>query len=186
VKRRGKLLWSVLQALVAMVLAAAVQPKMVMPASAQPPTLLPPPIYKMADKGGATVGDPVRFTIVVVNAPDEEDPPTWYQVQVSDEIHPALRIDNVAVTPPADQMAVEDNRVVVWVASLGFEASFVVTIDCTLLESVALGDVIQNQARLEYRDEDGQTREPIDSEVVILRVVERTWLPAILGESTLH
>jgi fimbrial isopeptide formation D2 family protein len=176
----------VLQALVAMLLAAAMQPGTIMPVSAQPPTLLPPPIYKMADKGGAAVGDPVRFTIVVVNAPEEEDSPTWYQVVVSDEIHPALRIDNVAVTPAADQVAVEGNKVVVRVNSLGFEESFVITIDCTLGGSVSLGDVIQNMATLEYENEAGQPQEPIDSDPVILRVIERTWLPAIFRESAFN
>jgi hypothetical protein len=166
-----------------MLLVAAMQPRMAGPLSAQPPTLIPPPIYKMADKGGAAVGEQVRFTIVVVNAPDEEEPPPWFQVQISDEIDPALRIDSVAVTPPVYPVAVEGNKVVVRANGLGFEESLVITIDCTLLESVSLGDIIQNLATLEYEDEAGQPQEPMYSDVVILRVIERIWLPAIARES---
>jgi hypothetical protein len=140
----------------------------------------------MVDKGGAAVGDRVRFTIVVVNAPEEEDPPTWYQVVVTDEIHPAFRIENVVVTPPVDQVEVEDNKVVVREVSLDFEESFVITVDCRLLESASLGDVIQNIATLEYEDGAGQPQEPLDSDPVILRVIERTWLPAIFRESALN
>ena len=139
------------------------------------------PLRKLSDNSRAAVGDPVRFTIVVTNPPEEDDGETWYELLVTDEIHPSLRIDDVTVAPVADAVAVDDNTVEISVESLAPEASFAITIDCTLTGPVVPGQVIGNTATLAYEDEGGnpQPAEEVEEPPEIL-VVSRVFFPVVL------
>jgi fimbrial isopeptide formation D2 family protein len=139
------------------------------------------PLRKLSNKSRAVVGEPVRFTIVVTNPPEEAEGETWYQLTVTDEIHPALRIDDVAVVPAADTVAVDGKTVEVTVESLAPEASFAITVDCTLVGPVVPGQVIGNTATLAYEDGGGnpQPAEEAEEPPEIL-VVSRAFCPVVL------
>ena len=119
------------------------------------------------------------FTITVANPSKPENQATWRSVRVWDEIDPAFRIDKVEVVPPADEVTITGNIVWVKVNRLKPGESFVVTIDCTLVGPAKPGDVLENKATLRYDDPEGSEQDPIDSNIVRIKVVSRIWLPAI-------
>jgi fimbrial isopeptide formation D2 family protein len=138
-------------------------------------------IRKAVDKKRAGAGDRVQFTIEVTNPSQEEDLETWYQLWVTDDIRPALRIDNVAVAPVAGEVAVNGNTLDVRVDSLAPEASFVITIDCTLVGPVEAGQIIQNTATLVYEDGGGNPQPAVEvEEPPKILVMSRAFCPVVL------
>lgn len=133
---------------------------MVIAAGAEdPPSWVPATIYKTADETTLVAGEPVQFNIAVAN-PSPADGVTWDNVQVTDIISPGLQIDLVTVVPAADDVTVTDNTVVVTVNSLPAQASFVVTIDCTLIGPAVAGEVLVNEATVAYDDPLGNPKPP--------------------------
>ncbi len=139
-----------------------------------PDTWEPPVIYKYGDPCG-DVADEVTFTINVHN-PGQA---TWYNVRVTDEIDPHLRIDSVFTT--MGTYTITGNTVVVTVASLAPGESFLITIETTVL-SYPPEMVIYNQAFLEYVDPDDHPWGPIRTEAPVKLV---PCIPEIPEASTL-
>jgi fimbrial isopeptide formation D2 family protein len=143
-------------------------------------TWKPPQVVKTADnKHCLRLGDSVRFTIVVSNFTPPWNFATWYNVQVIDDIDPALRIDKVEVTPPADDVTITGNRVVVTFNTLAPGDSYVITIDATLIGPVDSGHIILNKAVVEFQDKLGNPQPPWESEVVRVCTKMRIYLPII-------
>ena len=166
------------------VLVCAMQPGAAAVPFDDPPSWVPPEIYKLSTQDQMFVGDQVRFTITVAN-PSPEAGVTWLNVQVTDVISPELQIDSVVVTPPADDVTITDNTVVVTVNSLAATESFIITIDCTLLPPGDRGEVIVNEASVEYKDPGGNLKPAITVDEPV-EVTMRGWgmfLPAVYQES---
>jgi fimbrial isopeptide formation D2 family protein len=150
----------------------------------EPPTWLPPEIYKSANDRKLEVGDPVQFTILVQNPPDSTADGTWYNVRVTDQVDPVLRID--AASSTMGTVTITGQTVVVnGGITLARGDQFVVTIDCTLVGPVTPGQVIINTARLEYTDDEGTPQPPIDVDDPVEIIIEEEVPPVIPEASTL-
>jgi len=145
-----------------------------------PPTWVPPAIFKSANTHKIKVGDPVTFTIVVHN----NNQATWYNVRVTDNVDPALRIDTASST--RGTVTISGQRVVVdGGITLAPSEQFVITINCTLIGPVELGQILINIATLEYSDENGDPQEPVDVDEPVELIVEEEVPPVIPEASTL-
>jgi len=145
-----------------------------------PPTWIPPRIHKSANTDELMLGDPVTFTIVVQN----NDGATWYNVRVTDDVDPALRIDSASstrgtVTITGQQVVVDGG------ITLAPGDQFVITVNCTLIGPVVEGQVITNTARLEYTDEGGNPQPPVDVDEPVEIIVEQEGPPVVPEASTL-
>jgi fimbrial isopeptide formation D2 family protein len=144
--------------------------------------LQPPEVVKFGDRGDCCFDEPVVFTIVVAN-PGGENLATWYDLRVTDVIDPAFEIVNVEETPPADDVNISGNTVVVTVNSLAPDEFFEVRITVRLTSAAELGGVILNQATLQYRDEAGAEQQLQASDVVDVNVCAE--VPFVPEASTL-
>jgi uncharacterized repeat protein (TIGR01451 family) len=139
-------------------------------ASAQdiPPSWTPPEITKTSSACGDP-GDPVTYTIVVINptANDDGSPnqATWYNVRMIDEVPADLRIDAVALNPPTiGTITVTGNTVVVdGGITLAPGQGFSVYIEATVL-TYPPPQLIENEACVEYTDDTGAPQGPICQE----------------------
>ena len=147
-----------------------------------PPTWKPPTMAKFSDRDVCCYDEPVQFSIPVHN-PIEDNQATWYDVRVTDVIDPDLEIINVEVTPPADDVSISGNTVVVTVNSLAPGESFLVRITVRLRPGAEPGGVILNEATLRYEDEAGVEQEGKASNVVEVGVCEE--VPFVPEASTL-
>lgn len=149
-----------------------------------PPTWIPPDVIKDADRAAYVIGDPVVFTITVWNPGLPSVPEaTWYNVRVTDIIDPALRIDSASSTMGTATINNATNTVVVnGGITLPPQASFTITINCTVIGGV--GQVIINDATVEYVADDGSPQPPIDTEVPVEIIIEQE-VPIIPEASTL-
>ncbi len=143
-----------------------------------PPTWTPPVIYKYADVKCCDPNGQVRFTITVTN-PGGAGNATWYNVRITDQIDPHLRID--AVTTTAGTVTINGNTVVVnGTITLAPGDTVVVVITCTVL-SFPPSEVIYNTAYVEYTTPDGQPGGPIYVEVPV-KIVPCT--PPVIPEAS--
>lgn len=168
---RGQIRKHRVQVLVALALALAVMLALVVPIAGGPPTLRPPEVIKVADEEKMAVGQRVNFTIVVLN-PDEANQPEWRDVTVTDEIDPAFRIELVDVDPQANEVRVNDNKVVVEYGRLEPGEAFEIVIRCTLVGPAQPGDILVNRAKVNYKDESGDPQSSIWSDRVEIKVVK--------------
>jgi hypothetical protein len=151
-----------------------------------PPTLQPPGVVKFADRDLCCFDEPVLFTITVASPPgppDGQNLATWYDVRVTDVIDPDFEIVNVEVTPPADDVNISGNTVVVTVNSLAPGEFFVVGITVRLRAGAEPGGVILNQATVQFKDEVGVEQEVSASDVVEVDVCDE--VPFVPEASTL-
>ena len=169
--KRGQIQKHRWQVLTGLALALAVMLALVVPTAGGPPTLRPPEIFKSASEKIMAVGEQVRFTIIVLN-PDESNQAEWRDVTVTDEVDPAFRIDSVSVDPQENDVRTDGNRVVVEYGSLEPGEGFEVVIRCTLVGPAQPGDVLVNRAKVTYKDEAGDPKDPIWSDPVEVKVVE--------------
>lgn len=140
-----------------------------------PPTWTPPMIYKYADVTCCDPNGQVEFTITVTNPGNA----TWYNVRVTDQIDPHLRID--AVTTTLGTATITGNTVVVnGTITLPPGNSFVITIVCTVL-SFPPSEEIYNTASVEYTDPDGHPWGPIRVSVPV-KIVPCT--PPVIPEAS--
>lgn len=151
---------------------------------APPPTWKPPEIYKTADRQQLKVGESVRFTIIVRNPGTPGVDASWYSVRVTDDVDPALRIDAVSTT--RGSYTISGQRVVVdGGITLAPGEQFSITIDCTLVGPIEEGQVLINDATLEYEDEEGNPQPPIDVDEPVEIIIEEEIPPVIPEASTL-
>jgi hypothetical protein len=147
-----------------------------------PPTLQPPGVVKYADRDLCCFDEPVLFTIVVAN-PGGENLATWYDLRVTDVIDPDFEIVNVEVTPPADDVSISGNTVVVTVNSLAPGEFFEVRITVRLTSGAGPGGVVLNQATVQFKDVQGVEQEVQASDVVEVEVCDE--VPFVPEASTL-
>jgi fimbrial isopeptide formation D2 family protein len=141
-------------------------------------TWKPPQLVKTANsKHCLTLGDSVRFTIAMSNFTPPWNFATWYQVQVVDDIDPLLRIDDVRVTPLADDVRITSNKVVVTFNTLAPGASYVISIDATLIGPIDPNYVILNKAVAHYQDEMGNPQPPWESDLARVCTRLEIYLP---------
>jgi fimbrial isopeptide formation D2 family protein len=145
-------------------------------AAAQVPgTSQPPTVVKFSDRDLCCFDEPVVFTITVAcppGPPDGQNLATWYDVRVTDVIDPDFEIVNVEVTPPADDVNMSGNTVVVTVNSLAPGEFFMVRITVRLTAGADLGGVILNQATVQFKDEAGVEQEVQASDMVDVNVCD--------------
>ena len=93
---------------------------------------------------------------------NEDVRPKGYQspVRIDREYEQARYASDGVVVPAANDVTVTDNTVVVTVNSLPAQASFVVTIDCTLIGPAVPGEVLVNEATVAYDDPLGNPKPP--------------------------
>ena len=165
----------------------------VLSVSAQwPPTWQAPGIVKTADKSEMWYGDQVQFTITVINPSPPDNQATWLDVQITDEIDPAFRIDNVRVefrrggsVYDAHKPTNDDNTVSVEVDALAPGESVVITIDCTLVGAGILpGECIENKAVLQFSDPEGDPQPAIESEPVQVCLPHGIFIPQVFRNHT--
>ncbi len=146
--------------------------------------VLPMIVTEIIEPPVAGPGDKVKITITVSNP----NPPTqvariddssWYNLRLTSNIDPALRIDNVDVVPTFLVLTVDGNTVVVTVAQVAPGESFTTTIDCTVLGQVSPQHPVDNEHRLDYTDAEGNPQPPI-----ILFSLKRVMLPVVYREYT--
>lgn len=149
-----------------------------------PPTWVPPEIYKRANETRLALGDSVTFTIIVRNPGDPATDASWYNLIVTDQVDPRLRIDGATTTRGtvtiSGQTVIVDGGI-----TLAPGEQFVITIDCTLIGPVEEGDVLINTARLEYTDEEDNPQPPIDVDEPVEIIIEEEIPPVIPEASTL-
>ena len=173
--------WRVQALVAALIVALGVAVALLPAVSSLAQTMKPPEIYKTADVSEVWLNAPARFGIPVINpSPPEGDP--WIDLVVTDVVDPALQIDEVAVSPPADEVIIVGNTVQVVVYSLAPGETFVITIDCTLVGPAQPGDVLVNEATLEYSWPDGTPADPVTSDPVEIQVVVRYLMPLIFSK----
>jgi hypothetical protein len=151
-----------------------------------PPSMQPPGVVKFSDRDLCCFDEPVLFTITVASPPgppDGQNLATWYDVRVTDVIDPDFEIVNVEVTPPADDVNVSGNTVVVMVNSLAPGEFFAVRITVRLTSGADPGGVVLNQATVQFKDEQGVEQEVQVSDVVEVNVCEE--VPFVPEASTL-
>lgn len=143
-------------------------------------TWKPPQLIKTADnKRCLAIGDSLRYTIVVANFIPPWNHATWYNMRISDDIDPALRIDNVSVDPPADDVTITGNTVVVTFDTLAPGESYEINIDVTLVGPVGRGKFILNRAIAHYLDVAGNPQPPWESDLVRVCTHMEIYLPII-------
>lgn len=170
-KTRALLIWTLLLAMLLTLIpvAGAQEP------TPTPPTWTPPAIYKYADVKCCDPNGQVRFTITVTNP----GAVTWYNVRITDQIDPHLRID--AVTTSAGTATITGNTVVVnGTITLAPGATIVVNITCTVL-SYPPSEELYNSASVEYTDPDEHPWGPIEVAVPV-KIVPCT--PPVIPEAS--
>jgi fimbrial isopeptide formation D2 family protein len=179
-KNKGKAVASLALALIALLVLVPV-----VGAQGEPPdTVKPPSINKLADDTELTLGDPVRFTIIVINPSGPDSEGTWINVRVTDNIDPALRIDAAAST--MGTVTISGETVVVdGGITLAPGDQFVITIDCTLVGTAEAGETLVNTASLEYADSDGVPQPVVEVEEPVRIVVEEEIPPVVPEASSL-
>lgn len=153
-----------------------------------PPSWQPPNVYKEADEAAYAIGDPVVFTIVVTNpewtdsVPPQLNQAVWYNVRVTDYIDPVFRIDSATSTMGTVTIDNVANTVVVnGGITLPPNSSFTITINCTVIGGA--GEIVINDAIVEFDDENGSPQPPIDTEEPVRIIIEE--VPIIPEASTL-
>jgi fimbrial isopeptide formation D2 family protein len=146
-----------------------------------PPTWKPPKISKNASENSLGLGDPVTFTIIVVNPGEPGVDAAWYNMRVTDNVDPALRIDGASST--MGTATVNGQQVIVnGGITLAAGQQFVVTIDCTLVGPIT-SEVLYNYATLEYTDEEGTPQKPKEVEDPVKIIIEEE-VPAVVPEAS--
>ena len=134
------------------------------------------------------LGDTVGFIIIVENQKHPNPPDIvvdWYQVQATDVVSSVLEIDTVSSGILGYQgeepvMQITDNTVVVTVDLLRPGDYIVLRIVCTAVGPLQTGMVIVNQATMDYEDNEGNARETIYSDPVMIPVdYYRRFLPIV-------
>lgn len=163
--------------------AVAQQPQQPTPTpTSTPNTWKPPNIIKDADRAAYVIGDPVVFTLTVRNPGSPPTDATWYNVRVTDVIDPVLRIDSASSTMGTATINNVTNTVVVnGGITLPPGALFTITINCTVIGGA--GQVVINEATVEYVADDGSPQPPIDTDEPVRIIIEE--VPIIPEASTL-
>jgi len=146
-----------------------------------PPTWKPPQIFKSASDKTIGLEDPVTFTIIVSNPGEPGVDEAWYNVRVTDNVDPALRIDGASST--MGTVTINKQRVIVnGGITLAAGEEFVITIKCTL-EGPITSEILYNNATLEYTDEEGNPQEPKEVDDPVKIIIEEE-VPAVVPEAS--
>jgi hypothetical protein len=175
-------------------IAGAQQPQQPTPVPTPlPNSWQPPDVYKLSDDTAYAIGDPVVFTIIIVNPlwtdPPPPDPPqpnqaVWYNVRVTDYIDPVFRIDGATSTMGTVTIDNVTNTVVVnGGITLAPGDSIFIIIYCTVIGGA--GETVINDVTLEYDDENGSPQPPKHSDTPVRIIIIEEEVPVIPEASTL-